>query len=330
MGIKFRCPNGHKMNVKGFLAGKRGICPDCGLSFRIPDEATAATAAASGELLRVEPLPSKEGESTGEAAGEDLLNPHPIPSFDLGGILGPTKATPVSEMPVIVVTPAKSEPPTPTPATASAPAAKSMPTAPAAVAPAAPIAVAAVPVVALPVAPAAVDPIAQAPLAQWYVRPPAGGQFGPARGDVMRKWIDEGRVSADSLAWREGMPEWLNAGELFPSLLKGGAAGTNVASVATTISLVPAAGNAPRGGVPVAAASPAAASVATTTAVRSANRYVTRKQSKATFGIAALVGLALLSIILVVVLAVVLSRTYNGGSSKSKTTPAAAAVPKAE
>ncbi|MBN1853388.1 MAG: DUF4339 domain-containing protein [Pirellulales bacterium] len=36
MGIKFRCPNGHKLNVKAFLAGKRGICPKCGVRFVIP------------------------------------------------------------------------------------------------------------------------------------------------------------------------------------------------------------------------------------------------------------------------------------------------------
>jgi GYF domain 2 len=36
MGIRFECPNGHKLNVKTYLAGKRGICPDCGAKFVIP------------------------------------------------------------------------------------------------------------------------------------------------------------------------------------------------------------------------------------------------------------------------------------------------------
>ena len=40
MGIKFRCPNGHKLNVKSFLAGKKGVCPKCGTSMRIPSEST--------------------------------------------------------------------------------------------------------------------------------------------------------------------------------------------------------------------------------------------------------------------------------------------------
>lgn len=36
MGIRFNCPNGHKLNVKEFLAGKRGVCPECGAKFVIP------------------------------------------------------------------------------------------------------------------------------------------------------------------------------------------------------------------------------------------------------------------------------------------------------
>jgi hypothetical protein len=36
MGIRFSCPNGHRLNVKEHLAGKRGICPSCGAKFVIP------------------------------------------------------------------------------------------------------------------------------------------------------------------------------------------------------------------------------------------------------------------------------------------------------
>lgn len=46
MGIRFNCSNGHKIHVKAFLAGKRGICPECGVAVQIPivDPATVATA----------------------------------------------------------------------------------------------------------------------------------------------------------------------------------------------------------------------------------------------------------------------------------------------
>ncbi len=40
MGIRFYCPNGHKLNVKAFQAGRRGICPYCGTKFLIPSQST--------------------------------------------------------------------------------------------------------------------------------------------------------------------------------------------------------------------------------------------------------------------------------------------------
>lgn len=38
MGIRLHCPNGHKLHLKSFLAGRRGICPHCGARFDIPGE----------------------------------------------------------------------------------------------------------------------------------------------------------------------------------------------------------------------------------------------------------------------------------------------------
>ena len=63
-----------------------------------------------------------------------------------------------------------------------------------------------------------VDPLAEAPEAIWYVRPPSGGQFGPATSDIMRAWIAEGRISPDSLVWREGWRDWKGASDTFPQL----------------------------------------------------------------------------------------------------------------
>jgi hypothetical protein len=63
-----------------------------------------------------------------------------------------------------------------------------------------------------------VDPIAENPQAVWYVRTPQGGQYGPAAGDIMRKWIAEGRVQADFWVWREGWGDWQKASASIPSL----------------------------------------------------------------------------------------------------------------
>jgi hypothetical protein len=63
-----------------------------------------------------------------------------------------------------------------------------------------------------------VDPIAESPAARWYVQSVSGGRYGPAPGDMMRAWLAEGRVSPDSLVWREGWPQWQSAGIVFPQL----------------------------------------------------------------------------------------------------------------
>jgi hypothetical protein len=60
--------------------------------------------------------------------------------------------------------------------------------------------------------------LSESPGAVWYVRPASGGQFGPATADVMRGWLAEGRVGADTLVWREGWREWQEASATFPQL----------------------------------------------------------------------------------------------------------------
>ncbi len=52
--------------------------------------------------------------------------------------------------------------------------------------------------------------------ATWYVRPPSGGQYGPATSEVLKQWIEEGRVAATALLWREGWPQWRDASEALP------------------------------------------------------------------------------------------------------------------
>jgi hypothetical protein len=99
MGIRFFCPNGHKLNVKSELAGKRAICPDCGARLIVPvagavssesslDNLSAASAAAdpqfSSQSVALEPAPvaaeqpvvwyfrTAAGEQLGPLTGNDL------------------------------------------------------------------------------------------------------------------------------------------------------------------------------------------------------------------------------------------------------------------
>lgn len=119
MGIRFACHVCAKpLNIKQELAGKRGVCPECGSRFRIPNQ---------------------DAETS----------------------------TPIVE---------KTRPPT-------------RPSEP------------------------AISLIQDDPDAVWYVRPPSGGQYGPATGEMLRQWVDQGRVAASSLLWRDGWPQWRPAAE---------------------------------------------------------------------------------------------------------------------
>jgi hypothetical protein len=52
----------------------------------------------------------------------------------------------------------------------------------------------------------------------WFVRPPSGGQFGPATADILQTWLAEGRLTPDTLVWREGWLDWRPAGQVLPQL----------------------------------------------------------------------------------------------------------------
>jgi hypothetical protein len=66
MGIRLRCPNGHKIHVKSFLAGRRGVCPHCGARFEIPTAAETSSDDAGTDEIAV--VPSNEGAPVGQAA----------------------------------------------------------------------------------------------------------------------------------------------------------------------------------------------------------------------------------------------------------------------
>jgi hypothetical protein len=55
MGIRLHCPNGHKVHVKSFLAGKRGVCPQCGSKFDIPAAAIEIPGDTTGDDVAVAP-----------------------------------------------------------------------------------------------------------------------------------------------------------------------------------------------------------------------------------------------------------------------------------
>lgn len=325
MGIRFRCPNGHKLNVKSFLAGKRGVCPDCGQTFRIPPEGTDD----SGVVAM--PLPSRRnGSARGEednlaesdfevavavaaaavsepkkAAAEGVVFLPPMPATAMRGSqsLAPSPAVepkpgsqgqvPEITFPGPVITRPSPAPTTPQQPSTGQPATL-QPAAPKPVEP--PTAPATFPTPA----PSPADPIAEAPQATWYVRPPSGGQYGPARGEILRKWIAEGRVSSDSLVWREGWADWREAGQLFAALATPSPASPVQMPVAVVAGL-PGGNGAKTGTLP--------AVVASTSPRAAADRKPVARKRGNDMAVAALVCLVLVCVILVTVLVIVLNQS---------------------
>jgi hypothetical protein len=226
MGIRVVCPNGHKLNVKSFLAGKRGVCPHCGAKFDIPagakDEASddrlqsvgtvsagsgagpAAAASTSSAEMRAGHL----AKGTPARSVAPVASPGMAPALPISSATQPLPAAaPVVPVAAVQPTAGVSMP------IGAQPVAQTLLPGGVVQAPAVPS------VPGVPAARAAMaDPLAEAPEACWYVRPPAGGQYGPAKANIMRQWIAEGRVTADSLVWREGWADWKLAGATFPSL----------------------------------------------------------------------------------------------------------------
>jgi hypothetical protein len=77
MGIRLQCPNGHKVHVKAFLAGKRGVCPQCGARFDIPHDAGVAAGDATGDEITTVPA---TGEQATSMAQVGLVAPSPSPA----------------------------------------------------------------------------------------------------------------------------------------------------------------------------------------------------------------------------------------------------------
>ena len=220
MGIRFLCEScGKKLNVKSFLAGKRGVCPHCGGRVQIPLESQLPEKAAQGEVQTKAAAQRKQiaGSTNATDQKRTATQQEKSPQLNTERSNG-SAAAPIDfeEVDMSAVSPdaasaRTSAPRTSAPRTSAPRTSAPRDAEPAAASPSAPS-------VPRAVAIQENDPIADAPDAVWYVRPPSGGQFGPANADIMRKWIDEGRVSADSLVWREGWADWQMAGPLFPKL----------------------------------------------------------------------------------------------------------------
>ena len=158
MGIHFVCHLcSYALHVKDFQAGKRGKCPNCQGSFRIP------TSDASYSL------------SLDDGSGNPAVKSNSLTKSELGKLSQPVSdGTHKSELKDSLNQTGKA--------------------------------------IELPAV------LALALEVKWFVRPPSGGQFGPAPSQLLVNWIAESRVTWDSFLWRDGLAHWQLASELLPEL----------------------------------------------------------------------------------------------------------------
>jgi hypothetical protein len=150
MGVRFACHVCAKqLNIKQELAGRRGICPECGTKFRIPAHDAEKS------------LPVDEKSGSGIMSMNRLSGSETRSTSDSGK--GKNGANVVENVPRVGV-------------------------------------------------------LADSEISTWYVRPPSGGQYGPATTEILRQWISEGRVASTALLWREGWPQWRESREVLPGL----------------------------------------------------------------------------------------------------------------
>ena len=72
MGIRFLCPNGHKLNVKADLAGKRASCPECGAKLVVPAAGDQPKAVAPRQSSSILPTPPSGVWYLRTAGGQQL------------------------------------------------------------------------------------------------------------------------------------------------------------------------------------------------------------------------------------------------------------------
>lgn len=94
MGIRFFCPNGHKLNVKAHLAGKTGFCPECGARVQIPYEDTRVSSKAERTAVPRESKPpsGESGASPGTSPVDKV--PQTAPTHPVAATASPVPGSP--------------------------------------------------------------------------------------------------------------------------------------------------------------------------------------------------------------------------------------------
>jgi hypothetical protein len=195
MGIVCRCPNGHRVKVKDYQAGKRGLCPTCGAKFSIP----AAGGAAEEGSLSAEGTPD---HSQLPLARFVPLEPAVIATLPRAMAFGAARAAAA-----VAAAAATAELPE-----SMEPYAETMP-------------LGVDPFAGGPsdAAPSQLHPaIADRPDLAWRIAYPGGEPSEPVEAATMQEWLAGSQAEGTELVWRADWAEWQPVRTVFPEFFPGG------------------------------------------------------------------------------------------------------------
>ena len=194
MGVRFACHAcGKRLNIKTELAGRRGICPTCSVRFRIPaydsESSIPLEVDDPGSSIGSQAAPASVAERSGGVAVRSQPTrtsvAHPQPSSpESQGSAGHQSGTNGQQASKVSAIESTTKPVLPDPKATSA----------------------------------SREQVLGGATATWYVRPPSGGQYGPADGPTMGQWIQEGRVADLAMVWRDGWTDWQVAKDAIPGI----------------------------------------------------------------------------------------------------------------
>lgn len=104
MSITILCPNGHKLVCPEQQAGKRGKCPHCGATFRVPELGTAPVSTGSGPIAAaaVAPAPHMTPAPAHQTPAQPL-QPAPQPKVEEKPSATPPSAPVLAAVPIAPV-----------------------------------------------------------------------------------------------------------------------------------------------------------------------------------------------------------------------------------
>ena len=196
MGIVCRCPNGHRVKVKDFQAGRRGLCPTCGAKFSIP-------AAAEGEPSGPPSAAGMEGQPSLPLARFVPLEPAVAATLPRALPFGTARAAAdaaaaaaaqesselFAETMPLGEDPLAGEPTTVWSAEAAGGELHAL--------------------------------LAERPDLSWRIAYPGGEASEPVDATAMQHWLAGGQAEGAELVWRADWPEWMPVRQVFPDFFAG-------------------------------------------------------------------------------------------------------------